>query len=100
MTDNFWKSISGWAVIIPEVAHGAGRHLVYLDPEVATTGLHLNFATQGIYLWAIGLVKISIGLFLIRFASNKGYKIFIWTIIGRCRAGTNGTLCQCKMNDK
>lgn len=100
MTDNVWKSISGWAVIIPEVAHGAGRHLVYLDPpEVATTGLHLNFATQGIYLWAIGLVKISIGLFLIRFATSKGYKIFIWTIIGKCRAKTIGALWQRKMND-
>ncbi|GAM35592.1 hypothetical protein TCE0_017f04044 [Talaromyces pinophilus] len=93
-------SISGWAVIIPEVAHGAGRHLVYLDPEVATTGLHLNFATQGIYLWAIGLVKISIGLFLIRFAPNKGYKIFIWTVIGMMAIYT--TICfftlifQCK----
>lgn len=47
--------------------------------------MHLNFATQGIYMWAIGLVKISIGLFLLRFAPRKGYKIFIWVIIGKLR---------------
>jgi hypothetical protein len=42
----------------------------------------LNFATQGIYMWAIGLAKVSIGLFLLRFALRKGYKVFIWVIIG------------------
>ncbi|OGE50290.1 hypothetical protein PENARI_c017G04799 [Penicillium arizonense] len=36
---------------------------------------------EGIYLWAIGLVKVSIGLFLLRFAPQKGYKIFIWVVI-------------------
>ncbi|EED15870.1 conserved hypothetical protein [Talaromyces stipitatus ATCC 10500] len=93
-------SLSGWAVIIPEVRNGAGRHRVYLDQEVAVTGLHLNFVTQAIYLWAIGLVKISIGLFLIRFVPNKSYKIFIWTVIAMMAIYT--TICfftlifQCK----
>ncbi|CAP99139.1 Pc22g18510 [Penicillium rubens Wisconsin 54-1255] len=32
-------------------------------------------------MWAIGLVKISIGLFLLRFAPRKGYKVFIWVVI-------------------
>jgi hypothetical protein len=58
--------------------------LVYLNQDVAITGLHLNFATQGIYLWAIGFVKISIGLLPIRFAPNTGYRIFIWTVTGKC----------------
>jgi hypothetical protein len=46
----------------------------------------LNFVTQGIYLWAIGMVKVSIGLFLLRFAPKKGYKIFIWVVIGSFQA--------------
>ncbi|RHZ50654.1 uncharacterized protein CDV56_100989 [Aspergillus thermomutatus] len=74
-------SLAGWAIIIPEVIYGAGRHTAYVQ-ETAVKAMHLNFATQGIYMWAIGLVKVSIGLFLLRFAPRKGYKVFIWVIIG------------------
>ncbi|KAE8375209.1 integral membrane family protein [Aspergillus bertholletiae] len=73
-------SLAGWAIIIPEVIYGAGRHMAYVQ-DTATKAMQLNFATQGIYMWAIGLVKISIGLFLLRFAPRKSYKIFIWVII-------------------
>lgn len=74
-------SVCGFGITVPEVKYGAGRHTVYVQ-DTAVTAMRLNFATQGIYLWAIGLVKISIGLFLLRFASQKGYKIFIWVVIG------------------
>ncbi|PWY76723.1 integral membrane family protein [Aspergillus eucalypticola CBS 122712] len=73
-------SLGGFAVIIPEVIYGAGRHTVYVE-NTASIATHLNFATQGIYMWAIGLVKISIGLFLLRFAPRRGYKIFIWVVM-------------------
>ncbi|BCS08560.1 hypothetical protein ALUC_20930S [Aspergillus luchuensis] len=73
-------SLGGFAVIIPEVMYGAGRHTVYVE-NTASMATHLNFATQGIYMWAIGLVKISIGLFLLRFAPRRGYKIFIWVVM-------------------
>ncbi|KAF7173842.1 hypothetical protein CNMCM6106_007944 [Aspergillus hiratsukae] len=78
-------SLAGWAVIIPEVKYGAGRHTVYVV-DTAVMANRLNFATQGIYLWAIGMVKVSIGLFLLRFAPKKGYKIFIWVVIGLSHA--------------
>ncbi|PYH74310.1 integral membrane family protein [Aspergillus vadensis CBS 113365] len=73
-------SLGGFAVIIPEVIYGAGRHTVYVE-DTASIATHLNFATQGIYMWAIGLVKISIGLFLLRFAPRRSYKIFIWVVM-------------------
>ncbi|KAJ5483430.1 hypothetical protein N7530_002676 [Penicillium desertorum] len=73
-------SVCGFAIIVPEVKYGAGRHVVYVQ-DTAVTAMHLNYATQGIYMWAIGLVKISIGLFLLRFAPRKGYKVFIWVVI-------------------
>ncbi|KAB8070425.1 hypothetical protein BDV29DRAFT_160434 [Aspergillus leporis] len=73
-------SLAGWAIIIPEVIYGAGRHSAYVQ-DTAVKAMHLNFATQAIYMWAIGLVKVSIGLFLLRFAPRKGYKIFIWIVI-------------------
>ncbi|KAJ5747750.1 uncharacterized protein N7511_009446 [Penicillium nucicola] len=73
-------SLSGFAIIVPEVKYGAGRHTAYVL-ETASKAMHLNFATQGIYLWAIGLVKVSIGLFLLRFAPQKSFRIFIWVVI-------------------
>ncbi|GIK07579.1 hypothetical protein Aspvir_003245 [Aspergillus viridinutans] len=73
-------SLAGWAIIIPEVIYGAGRHSAYVM-DTAVKANQLNFATQGIYMWAIGLVKVSIGLFLLRFAPRRGYKVFIWVII-------------------
>ncbi|KAF4161784.1 hypothetical protein CNMCM6936_003083 [Aspergillus lentulus] len=72
---------AGWAIIIPEVVYGAGRHTAYVM-DTAVKANQLNFATQGIYMWAIGLVKVSIGLFLLRFAPRRGYRVFIWAIIG------------------
>ncbi|KAJ5502236.1 hypothetical protein N7463_005110 [Penicillium fimorum] len=73
-------SVCGFAIIVPEVKYGAGRHMVFVQ-ETAVTAMHLNYATQGIYMWAIGLVKISIGLFLLRFAPRRGYRIFIWVVL-------------------
>ncbi|KAF4222195.1 hypothetical protein CNMCM8980_010508 [Aspergillus fumigatiaffinis] len=64
-----------------KVIYGAGRHTAYVV-DTAVKANQLNFATQGIYMWAIGLVKVSIGLFLLRFAPRRGYKVFIWAIIG------------------
>ncbi|CDM27850.1 hypothetical protein CBS147339_4409 [Penicillium roqueforti] len=73
-------SLCGFAIIVPEVIYGAGRHMIYVQ-ETSVKAMHLNYATQGIYMWAIGLVKVSIGLFLLRFAPRKGYKVFIWVVI-------------------
>lgn len=81
-------SITGMCVVIPEVHYGAGRHAVYiandpnLGPSAIITGLKLNFITQPIYLCAITFVKVSIGLFLLRFAPSKGFRVFIWCMQG------------------
>ncbi|KAK8022790.1 integral membrane family protein [Apiospora rasikravindrae] len=67
-------SLAGLGVVVPQVVYGAGRHIVYLPPAVATTGLKINFVGQVVYLWAIPAVKMSIGLFLLRIAPSKGYR--------------------------
>ncbi|KAK8057055.1 integral membrane family protein [Apiospora saccharicola] len=67
-------SLAGLGVVIPQVYYGAGRHIVYLAPDVATMGLKINFVSQAVYLWAIPAVKMSIGLFLLRIAPNKIYR--------------------------
>jgi hypothetical protein len=75
-----------WMVVIPEVHYGAGRHTFYilrdLGPEGLKTGLKLNFTTQVTYVFAIGFIKVSVGLFLLRLTPSKHYKYFIWSILG------------------
>lgn len=61
--------------------NGGGRHAAYLDPEVMKLGLKLNFVTQPIYLIATTASKVSIALFLLRIASNKIYKRFLWGLL-------------------
>jgi hypothetical protein len=64
----------GQVVIIPEVRYGAGRHLDHVSRQDYQMGLKLNFITQPIYLWAPYLVKMSIGLFLLRIAVTRGFR--------------------------
>jgi hypothetical protein len=83
----------GMFVVIPEVHYGAGRHAAYLDAADQSFGLLLNFVTQPIYLTSISLVKVSIGLFLLRLSPVTFFRRFImimeafvviYTIIGLC----------------
>ncbi|KAK8075938.1 hypothetical protein PG994_003210 [Apiospora phragmitis] len=67
-------SLAGLGVVIPQVVYGAGRHIAHLRPDAASMGLKINFVSQVVYLWAIPAVKMSIGLFLLRIAPNKGYR--------------------------
>lgn len=62
--------------------HGGGRHVAHLDPEEVKIGLKLNFVTQPVYLIATTASKVSIALFLLRIASDKGWKRFLWGLLG------------------
>ncbi|KAL7619805.1 hypothetical protein AAE478_010350 [Parahypoxylon ruwenzoriense] len=67
-------SLVGMGVVIPQVQYGAGRHAAYLDDDVRSIGLKLNFVTQPIYLWAIPMVKVSVGFFLMRISPIVYYR--------------------------
>ncbi|XPT00395.1 hypothetical protein M3J09_009548 [Ascochyta lentis] len=64
----------GQIIIIPEVYYGAGRHIQHIEPDHFATGYKLNFITQPIYFFAIALVKISVGFFLLRIAVRPIYR--------------------------
>ncbi|KAJ4339180.1 hypothetical protein N0V87_003354 [Didymella glomerata] len=82
--------VIGQVMIIPEVYYGAGRHIQYIDPDHFATGYKLNFITQPIYLFAIGLVKISVGLFLLRIAVRPLYRRIIIGIMAFMAFYTTG----------
>jgi hypothetical protein len=89
-TDNIPQCVIGQVMIIPEVYYGAGRHIQYIDPDHFATGYKLNFITQPIYLFAIGLVKISVGLFLLRIAVRPLYRRIIIGIMAFMAFYTTG----------
>jgi hypothetical protein len=76
------QCIVGQCIIVPQVLHGAGRHVEYIDPANFQTGMKLNFISQPIYLFAICFLKLSIGFFLLRIAVKPFYKRLIIGIMG------------------
>ncbi|OCK79704.1 hypothetical protein K432DRAFT_59635 [Lepidopterella palustris CBS 459.81] len=73
--------VTGQVLIIPEVKYGAGRHINHIPVEDFGKGLKYNFITQPIYLWAICMVKVSIGFFLLRVAATAFFRRVIISIM-------------------
>jgi hypothetical protein len=67
-------------IVIPEVYYGAGRHAYFLavDPAKQEYGLYLNFISQPVFNVAVALVKVSVGLFLLRLTPSQFFHRFIW----------------------
>ncbi|KAL8389014.1 hypothetical protein RB595_008862 [Gaeumannomyces hyphopodioides] len=64
-------------LVVPQVFAGAGRHIEYIDPSDFVRAMFFNFVTQPIVLAALGLARLSVCFFLLRFARSKGIK---WAI--------------------
>ncbi|OCL11955.1 hypothetical protein AOQ84DRAFT_313007 [Glonium stellatum] len=73
--------IAGQGVIIPEVRNGAGKHITHIPPGSIMKGLKYNFITQPIFLWAICMVKMSVGFFLLRVAATPFFRRAITSIM-------------------
>lgn len=83
------------AVIVPEVRHGAGRHVQHIRPASdVVTGLHLNFVTQPLCLVALCLAKVSVGLFLLRLRPAWGFVLFIRGVVFFTVLSAVGNLCE------
>lgn len=52
-----------------------------ISPEQFKLGFKLNFITQPIYLFAICVVKMSVGFFLLRIATTPFYRRTIQSIM-------------------
>ncbi|KAI8937113.1 hypothetical protein NX059_006327 [Plenodomus lindquistii] len=82
--------IAGQGVVIPQVHYGAGRHIEYIKPADFATAFKLNFITQPLYLFAIALVKLSVGSFLLRIANQPFYRRLIIGIMAFMAMYTTG----------
>lgn len=74
-------SIVGLGLVAGQVMNGAGQHVGDIAPATNTYGLKLNFISQPIYLWAIPLVKISVGIFLLRITPSKVYRTILVSVM-------------------
>jgi hypothetical protein len=68
-------------LIILQVRLGAGKHVDDIAYDDNIEGLRLNFVTQPLCLIALALVKISIGMLLLRLTVSAKFKKFIWATI-------------------
>ncbi|KAG8159540.1 hypothetical protein KVR01_010177 [Diaporthe batatas] len=71
-------SLAGMGITLGQVANGAGRHAAYLEPATIHMGLKLNYIGQVVFLWAPCMVKVSIGLFLLRVTPDLIHRKIIY----------------------
>lgn len=76
------QSIAGEVMVIFEVKNGGGQHIGDVPQTTYIRGMLYNFVTQPTYLWAICIVKMSVGFALLRIAVDKGWRITIQSIMG------------------
>lgn len=85
-------------VIVPEVRHGAGRHVQYIRPESdVVVGLHLNFVTQPLCLISLCFTKVSVGLFLLRLKPSRRFVLFIRGVIVFTVLSAAGNFCKSRV---
>ena len=66
--------------------HGMGRHIYYLKPDQITQTFMWLWTAEPTNLFAVYLVRLSIGLFFLRLIPPK--KIYLWVIWGTIAALT------------
>ncbi|KAI6955074.1 hypothetical protein KC318_g13265, partial [Hortaea werneckii] len=62
------------------VAYGTGRHLSEIEPASAETALAFWFFCEVWYTISTVLLKVAIGLFLLRVASKRSHVWIIWIV--------------------
>jgi hypothetical protein len=81
-------------LIILQVRLGAGKHVDDIAHGDNIEGLRLNFVTQPLCLVALALVKISIGMLLLRLTVSAKFKKFIWATIAFTGFAFVGNFCK------
>lgn len=86
---NRWQlaALGGWICFILQGNHGFGRHAKTVSKEDMQEFSHIGFFGSIISaIGALGLLKISIALFLLRLKNNnmwKWYSRCLWALIGK-----------------
>lgn len=72
-----------FTIFVGESKHGLGRHYeTFIDTNMSSL-LHWEFVHSLISLFGITAVKISVSLLLLRIATRRYYRIFLWSLISK-----------------
>ncbi|KAF4633850.1 hypothetical protein G7Y89_g4263 [Cudoniella acicularis] len=78
-----WFAVAAWVhtFAISGVHHGTGQHAADIPPAELPVGLKWWWACEPVYILTCMALKFSIGIFLLRIAVARTYKIIIWAVI-------------------
>jgi predicted membrane metal-binding protein len=92
-------ALGGYICFVLQGYHGLGRHTLTISKPDMVAFDHIGFAQSVISaIGALGLLKISIALFLLRLSKNRWYTRSLWALIGMFCAyfsflfGTSGSV--------
>ncbi|KAH7090612.1 hypothetical protein FB567DRAFT_546788 [Paraphoma chrysanthemicola] len=79
----FALALATFICYVLEVPQGLGRHLlvVQMNPEAYRELLKIRQVHMCCVTIGLSVVKISVGLFLLRLATKRTYRIFLWGVI-------------------
>lgn len=70
-------------IFVGESKHGLGRHYEVFVGTNMSSLLHWEFVHSLISLFGIIMVKISVSLLLLRIATKRYYRVFLWSLISK-----------------
>jgi hypothetical protein len=76
--------IAVFACFVGECKAGIGRHIQFISPSNLETIYHWLYFHSIIVTVGISLVKISVGLLLLRLMPGKWYQRFLWAMMSKC----------------
>ncbi|KAI5814914.1 hypothetical protein BZA77DRAFT_388716 [Pyronema omphalodes] len=92
-------SVAMGSMVIMSAQHGAGKHMKDIEPLDISLALKYNFISQVFAVPCMMMVKVSIGMFLLRLASTKMYRNiclgFIVIMTAYSTASTFSIIFQC-----
>lgn len=72
-----------FACFVGETHNGKGMHAASIRPDEFVRYFHWTYFHSIIVTVGISLVKLSVGFFLLRLATGKPHRIFLWCVIGK-----------------
>lgn len=84
-TDLFGLKLLGifeFICFVGESKNGLGRHYQVVAKDNQEALLHWEFVHSLVSLFGLTMVKISVSLLLLRIATQRAYRIFLWILIG------------------
>jgi hypothetical protein len=79
-------ALGGWMCFVVQGYYGLGRHTITISKEHYKIYEKISFVQSIVSaIGALGLLKISIALFLLRLSQNRWYSRSLWAMIGKSR---------------